>query len=118
MIADSWIEKCNVKWTNGFKTIILDLLEWIIPQSIKFVVENCSFIFKTTKNHLAATTMNIFQMVMDDAVDANSDDYTKFILSWAQAAIIYSIVWGVGGLLDDKSKYEFDEFQRKVEMMC
>lgn len=115
-IADSWIEKCNTRWITGFKQIILDLLEWIIPQSIKFVVENCSFIFKTTKMHLALTTMNIFQMTMDDAVDTSPDDYSKFIMSWAQAAAIYSNVWGVGGLLDDKSKQEFDTFHRKVHM--
>lgn len=64
--------------------------------------------------HLAVTTLNLFQMTMDDAIDVNPDDYSKFIMSWAQAAVIYSNVWGVGGLLDDKSKQEFDLFHRKV----
>lgn len=53
-------------------------------------------------------------MIMNDAVDTNADDYQKFLVSWIQAATVYSIVWGIGGLLDKISRDEFDRFHRKV----
>lgn len=63
---------------------------------------------------LVNTTLDIFKMVMDDAVELNLDDYQKFLISWIQAAAVYSIVWGIGGLLDKTSREQFDHFHRKV----
>lgn len=31
MLAQSWIEKCNVKWTSDYQQIVLDLFNWIFP---------------------------------------------------------------------------------------
>lgn len=63
---------------------------------------------------LVATTFDIFEMIMDDAVETNADDFQKFLVSWVQAAAVYSIVWGVGGLLDKTSRDNFDHFHRNV----
>lgn len=60
------------------------------------------------------TTLDVFQMTMDEAVEANSEDYQKFLISWIQAAMIYSTAWGVGGLLDSESRDKFDHFHKKV----
>lgn len=56
----------------------------------------------------------MFQMVMDDAVEANADDYQKFLVSWIQAAMVYSTAWGVSGLLDTESREKFDQYHKKV----
>lgn len=60
------------------------------------------------------STLDVFQMTMDEAVEANADDYQKFLISWIQAAMIYSTAWGVGGLLDTDSREKFDHFHKKV----
>lgn len=62
------------------------------------------------------TTLDVFQMTMDEAVEANSEDYQKFLISWIQAAMIYSTAWGVGGLLDNESRDKFDHFHKKVKL--
>lgn len=51
---------------------------------------------------------------MDDAIEENSEDYAKFLFNWYQAAIIMSVVWGLGGLLDINSREAFDAFYREV----
>lgn len=63
---------------------------------------------------LITTTFDIFEMIMNDAVESNADDYQKFLVSWIQAAAVYGIVWGIGGLLDKASRDKFDIFHRKV----
>lgn len=60
------------------------------------------------------TTMNIFGMLLDEAVAGSPEDYEKFLISWFQAAIVYSVVWGVGGLLNADSREKFNEVYRKV----
>lgn len=66
------------------------------------------------KHNLIQTTLDILQMVIDEAIDTNQTDDQKFLLSWVQAAAMYSISWGIGGILDEPSRQKFDQFHRKV----
>lgn len=66
------------------------------------------------KYNLINTTFDIIQMIIDDAVTSNADDFHKFLFSWIQAAVIYGITWGLGGVLNDESRKKFDHFHRKV----
>lgn len=63
-------------------------------------------------------TLDIIQMVIEEAIDANADDYQKFLVSWLQAAIVFGIAWGIGGILSDESRKQFDQFHKKVKMFC
>lgn len=53
-------------------------------------------------------------MVIDDAVEINADDYQKFLVTWIQAATMFGIAWGIGGILNDESRKKFDQFHKKV----
>lgn len=139
-LALSWIEKCNLKWTADYKQIILELLNWIFPpvnrihlhfirqfknynfefgwQMLTFAMAECKYMLSPLECNLATTTFNIFQMVMDEAIEANADDYQKFLMSWFQAAAIYSVVWGIGGMLDEPSRDAFDRFHRRVSFFA
>lgn len=64
--------------------------------------------------NLLNTTFDIIQMLIDDVIEANTDDYQKFLISWIQAAMIYGIAWGIGGVLNEESRKAFDQFHRKV----
>lgn len=61
-----------------------------------------------------STTLDIIQMVIDEAIDTNSDDYQKFLVSWLQAAIVFGIAWGIGGILNEESRKQFDNFHKTV----
>lgn len=86
-------------------------------QMLSFVTTECKHILAALECNLAMTTFHIFQMVMDEAIESNADDYQKFLMSWIQAAAIYSVVWGIGGILDEHSIDAFDRFHRKVSGM-
>lgn len=66
--------------------------------------------------NLLMTTMSIFEMLLDDAVSDSPDEYEKFLVSWFQAAMIYSVVWGIGGLLNAASRDQFDVMHRSVSV--
>lgn len=53
-------------------------------------------------------------MVIDDAIEINQDDYQKFLITWIQAAVVFALTWGIGGLLNDESRKKFDQFHKKV----
>lgn len=56
-------------------------------------------------------------MVIDDAIEINADDYQKFLVTWIQAAIMFGIAWGIGGILTDESRKRFDQFHKKVSFV-
>lgn len=136
-LAKTWITKCNRKWMNECKTFLWDIFEWILPpvcqiyekiyinklmmkfflcflQMIDFVTKSVMHVIDPLKYNLINTTFDIIQMTIDDAVSSNTDDFHKFLISWTQAAVIYGITWGLGGLLNDESRKQFDYFHRQV----
>lgn len=64
--------------------------------------------------NLLKSTFEIIQMIIDDVIKTSADDHQKFLASWLQAATMYAIAWGIGGLLNDESRKSFDQFHRKV----
>lgn len=113
-LMTSWMKSCNYNWLREYSTIISDYFAWIFPHIVQIIKAKCKTILTVPANHLIMSTLNIFAMILDDGVSANVDDYQKFMMSWIQAATIYSSIWGFGGLLDESSRLTFDSFLRNV----
>lgn len=83
-------------------------------QIIDYVEKYGKSLLDPLKYNLLNTTFSIIQMMIDEAIEANADDYQKFLVSWIQAAAMFAIAWGMGGILSDESRKEFDQFHKKV----
>lgn len=116
-LARSWIQRCSPKWMAECKGFVWDLFEWILPPMIDFVVKRGVNLIEPLKFNLIKSTLDIIQMVVDDAVEANADEYHKFLVSWIQAATVCGISWGLAGLLNDETRKQFDQFHRKVRFL-
>lgn len=86
------------------------------PQMTSFAKRNCVHLLYPGEFNLLMTTMSLFEMLLDDAVAESPEDYEKFLISWFQAAMVYSVVWGIGGLLNAHSRDQFDELHRSVRL--
>lgn len=53
-------------------------------------------------------------MLLQDALEDNVDEYQRYLSAWYQAALLYSVSWGIGGVLDSESRAKFDVFLRSV----
>lgn len=112
--AMSWLDRCNKIWAEENKGTLMEMLRWIIPDCLTFVQRHCKQLLKPGEINIVLTTLHIFEMLLNDACDENSEDFSKFLSSWFQAAITFSVVWGIGGILDIDSRAKFDEFYREV----
>lgn len=86
----------------------------IQSQVIDYIVRYGENLLEPRKFNLINTTFNIIQMVVDEAVEVNAEDYQKFLVSWMQAATMFGIAWGIGGILNEESRKKFDQFHKKV----
>lgn len=64
--------------------------------------------------NLVQTTLRLFKVLIDEAVEAHSEDFQKYLTSWLQVTLIYTVVWGIGGILNADSREKFDLFFRDV----
>lgn len=98
-----------------FTFININDLEFV--EVMNYVVKYGGNVLEPLKFNLVKTTFDIIQMVIDEAIEINADDYQKFLVSWIQAATMFGIAWGIGGILNDESRKSFDQFHRKVCML-
>lgn len=110
----SWILRCNKQWTADWEDLLLEIFRWVVPDCLTFIRRQCRQYLHPGDINLLTCTMNIFQMVIDEAVHESPDEYGKYLFTWFQAALMYSVVWGLAGILDTESKVKFDEFYREV----
>jgi len=79
-----------------------------------FVRRYCSQFIKPGEFNCMLTTFDLFDMQIAEAIEENPEDYQKYIQSYFQAAILFALIWGVGGVLDTASREKFDAFLKKV----
>ncbi|XP_076762246.1 dynein axonemal heavy chain 7 [Xylocopa sonorina] len=97
---------------NEYKETLSLLFEWAMDPSLRFIQNNCSPILANNQLHSVMSTVNLFQMYLRDALTENNEEKTKtsHFLIWAQAALILSIIWGLGGTLDMDTHVKFNSF--------
>lgn len=83
-------------------------------QCLLFVRKHCVQLLHPGEINVVMTTLSLFEMLVKDAVEDHPEDFHKYLVTWFQAAIIYGVIWGIGGLLDSESRDRFDAFYRTV----
>lgn len=114
-MATSWYNKCNPIWAvEEYRNNIMGMLRWIIPDCLLFTRKYCQQFLKPGDMNVIMTTLSIFEMLMNEAIEETPEENAKFMTSWFQAAISYAVVWGFSGNMNTESRIKFDEFYREV----
>ncbi|XP_026849759.1 dynein heavy chain 12, axonemal [Drosophila persimilis] len=113
--ANSWLKKADPRWADeeGVEYVSA-MLQWLLPQCQTFVRRNCSQFVRSGEFNCMLTTFDLIDMLLDEAIEENPEDYQKYIVGYFQAAILFALAWGVGGILDTASRDKFDAFLRKI----
>ncbi|XP_049547176.1 dynein axonemal heavy chain 12 [Anopheles darlingi] len=113
-LVESWIARCNNGWTHEWHDLLMALFRWLIPDCLAFVRHHGHQYLQPGDTSLLMATLTIFEMVIDEACHESPDEYAKYLFTWFQAAMMYAVVWGLGGILEMESKVKFDEFYREI----
>lgn len=108
--VQSWINKLNPAWKEGQEKNIQELFNWLVDPCLEFIRKSCRKTISAGQIHEVVSTMTLFEMLMEDAVEQNPKTYDQFIVPWLQASILTSIVWGAAGTLDYASRVKFNAF--------
>lgn len=81
---------------------------------MSFVKLNCRQLLNSGKFSILRTTFDIFDMLLHEAIEENPEEYDRYLRGYFEAALIYSLCWGIGGILETSDKENFDVFLREV----
>lgn len=91
--------------------VIQDLFDWLVDPCIEFIKYNCKFQISSSFIHLMFSTMRLFSCLIDEI----SAEITAQVLSlWLQGLFLFSLIWGLGGTLNNDSRKKFDVFLREL----
>ncbi|XP_055844482.1 dynein axonemal heavy chain 12 [Episyrphus balteatus] len=112
--AKSWLNKCDETWADAEgKIYVMALCSWLLPPCQAFIRRSCTQLLRPGEFSVLRTTFDLFEMLMQEAIEENPEEYQRYMITYFQASILYSIVWGIGGILDTNSRQLFDQFLRK-----
>ena len=116
VFMQSWIHNCNPEWCGDYKELITELFTWLVDPCLKFIRKQCRQLCVTGEISLVRSTMMIFEMVLNDAFAnfVKKEEELKHTVTWIEAAFMYAIVWGLGGVLDEESREKFDEYLKRL----
>lgn len=112
--AKSWLNQCNPLWRDNNYDLIMDLLQWIIPTTTQFIRRQCVQLLYPGDTNVIRTTLRLFEILLNEAVQNHPDDYLKHLMPWFQSSLIYSVLWGIAGILNTESREKFDVFYRDL----
>ncbi|XP_026667107.1 dynein heavy chain 12, axonemal-like [Ceratina calcarata] len=100
------------KMYNGYEGPLFVLFNWAMEPALQFLRNNCTAVLATDRLRCVTSTLDLFEMYLSDALTENGDEKAKtsHFLVWAQAALILSITWGLGGKLNIDSHVKFNSF--------
>ncbi|XP_026673034.1 dynein heavy chain 7, axonemal [Ceratina calcarata] len=106
----SWMNDLNPTWKEGSEDTINELFYWLTDPCLDFIRKSCRVTLTAGQIHQVVSTLNLFEMFIEDAVEQNLQTFDQFLLPWLQATMLMSMVWGAGGTLDYDSRVKFNTF--------
>lgn len=96
---------------DGYNKILRALFDWTIDPCLNYLRENGDILIDQ-ELHLVMSTVNLFEILLRDACEDTAGDKKKnnHFVTWAQAALISAVAWGLGGNLIEDSQTRFNAF--------
>ncbi|XP_017080044.1 dynein heavy chain 12, axonemal [Drosophila eugracilis] len=113
--AKTWLKKADPRWADEEGVAyVMALLQWLLTPCQTFIRRFCSQFIKPGEFNCMLTAFDLFDMQIAEAIEENPEDYQKYIQTYFQAAMLFALVWGVGGVLDTASREKFDAFLKNL----
>jgi len=109
-LFESWMCALDPIWTTNYEDEINELFFWLMDPCLEFIRKECRTTINVGPIHRAASTMSIFQLLIEDAIENNPKTFSQYLATWFQGAMLISMIWGAASTLDCESRHKFDAF--------
>ncbi|XP_064606960.1 dynein axonemal heavy chain 12-like isoform X2 [Liolophura sinensis] len=115
-LVRSWLNQLPQIYHGDGLELIEAMFEWLLDPCMTFVRKNCREYVSAGQANCVKSLMNLFDMLMHEAINKEDAAHNKHIRTYIQTSIMFGIVWSIGAMVDTDGRARFDAFYRELLM--
>ncbi|VDO03290.1 unnamed protein product [Rodentolepis nana] len=114
-LATSWLDRLpeSVSANNG-RQELQDLFEWLFDPCLEFIDSNCRQLIAISAMCRVKSTLDFIHALINEPANEEGAVENRNLKMWTHASCLFSVVWGIGGCLDETGRTKFDEFIKPI----
>ncbi|XP_069503771.1 dynein axonemal heavy chain 3 [Ambystoma mexicanum] len=117
-LKDSYMDTLPAQLLPEHREMIEDMFNWLVPPCLNFIRLDCKFLVQTSPIHLAFSMMRLYSCLLDEIASSGEENKetmsSQQITLWLQGLFLFTVVWTLGGTINDDSRKKFDIFYRNL----
>eukprot|EP00965_Chrysotila_dentata_P002957 95741-Pleurochrysis_carterae.AAC.3 len=112
-LMESWVLSLPNALMESQRASMRELMECLVPPCLWFVLKLCRAPVPTSEMGLAQNMMRLISSQLGPWRDAEGEHLDpKQAVETLQSAVVFSLIWGIGGTVDAEGRRKFDAFVR------
>lgn len=114
-LATSWLDSLpeTVAMNNG-REELQDLFDWLFDPCLEFIDNKCRQLIPISAMCRVKSTLDFIQALITEPVNEEGAADNRYLKMWVHASLLFGIVWGIGGCIDENGRNNFDEFLKPI----
>ncbi|KAL5971244.1 Dynein heavy chain 7 axonemal [Taenia solium] len=114
-LATSWLGSLPESMILGDgRKALQDLFDWLFDPCLEFIQVNCRQLIPISAMCSIKSTLDFLSALIIEPANAEGAADNRYLRLWTHASLLFSIVWGIGGCLDENSRIKFDDFIKPI----
>jgi len=115
-VLTCWLRTLPETLKEEHKELIKALFMWLVPPCLRVATKMCNMMLPLQEINIARACMRMFTCLGDAFEDAALLETMNdnLIAVHIQSKFLFSLVWSIGGVLDDSGREVFDKMLRKL----
>ncbi|VDL20010.1 unnamed protein product [Hymenolepis diminuta] len=114
-LATSWLGTLpeSVSGNKG-RQELQDLFEWLFDPCLDFIDSKCRQLIPISAMCRVKSALDFLQALISKPANEEGAAENRNLKMWTHASLLFSVVWGIGGCLDEMGRKKFDEFIKPI----
>jgi len=117
-IMESWLNTMDrfPALTAAHKEQMAAMFDWLVPPMVRVATKECKMPQPCDEINLVNSLMQLYESVMDEfkSPETISGMNENIVAVWIDSLFLFSLVWAVGGVVDEDGRKKFDSTLRKI----
>ncbi|KAK3261578.1 hypothetical protein CYMTET_29517 [Cymbomonas tetramitiformis] len=113
----SWLATLSGGVTDAHKERMTAMFDWLVPPMVRVATRICKMMCPMQEINIVMSLMRLYAALLapefnDPNVIAEMND--NMVSVWLDSLFLFSLVWSLGGDLDDEGRKTFDKMLRRM----